>query len=85
MGRLGLRSLARYAHRAVLFGALPSRDGARFLGRRRVFVSMEDNRGLQLRHHAGVLHPLVTYNLATDRRAAPADRRDRHRRELTVK
>jgi FkbM family methyltransferase len=59
--RVGFWSIARYVHRAVLFGALPSRDGARFLGRGGLFVSPQDNRGVRLRRHVGVLQPLVTY------------------------
>jgi FkbM family methyltransferase len=58
---LGLWTIARYAQRAILFGALPSRDGARFLGRGRLFVSPRDNRGFQLRRHVGVLQPLVSF------------------------
>ena len=57
----GLWSIARYAQRAILFGALPSRNGARFLGRGRLFVSSRDNRGLRLRRHAGVLQPLISF------------------------
>jgi FkbM family methyltransferase len=59
--QLGLWTIARYAQRAILFGALPTRDGARFLGRGRLFVSPRDNRGLRLRRHVGVLQPLVTF------------------------
>jgi FkbM family methyltransferase len=57
----GLWSLARYAQRAILFGALPSRDGARFLGRGRLFISLRDNRGLRLRRYAGVLQPVISF------------------------
>ncbi len=59
--RFGLWTVARYAQRAILFGAIPSRDGARFLGRGRLFVSPQDNRGFRLRRHVGVLQPVISF------------------------
>ncbi len=56
-----VRSVARYAQRAILFGALPSRAGARFIGGGRLFISAEENRGRNLRRNIGVSQPLVNH------------------------
>jgi hypothetical protein len=58
---MSIRDLARYAHRAMHFGALPSHHGAWFVDAGRLYVSDEENRGRQLRRHVGVLQPLVSH------------------------
>ena len=57
-----LSSIARLLRNAILYRVLPTTDGVWFVGRGKLFVSDEDNRGRVLRACGGVSQPIISFS-----------------------